>query len=348
MRTPSIFSSVRKKFVDTFNRSNTTDELGIATDGSFWNIVSGVFRISSNRGASTSAASTYPIASVKMPETSRSTTISVKGAQQGTGTALWITDSGNWWAIGIGQKNVTTCQTCSQCNSFSCAGFSTNCVAWSQNCSSFTQPCNAWNQGNSFCSGDYVGNRFCQSSSCSAWNLRNCNKWGANFTCNGWNASTCSTWKCNAWNTGNCNKFSYNARNCSTWSTNCTGWSTSCNSFSTTCTGGFNICNAWSTFECNCVTTFPPYVRLYRSIATVVSQITESIISSIANSFKVTVSGNQITTKVYSDTNLVTQIGSDLVYTPTGATLTNEYGIIIVPSQTNQGDSVDEISIERD
>lgn len=330
----SIFSSVRKKFIDTFNRSNTTDTLDIATDGSLWKSVRGIFRISSNRGATTSSPSTYPIASVNMPETSRPTTISIKGAQQGTGTALWITDSGNWWAVGIGQKNVTTCQTCSQCNSFSCAGWTTSCNSWST-------VCNAYNAGNAFCSGDYVGNRYCRSSSCSAYNFRNCRKWGANFVCNGWNSSNCKSYRCNAWNTGNCNKISYNARNCASSSN-------VCNSFSNNCTGGFNICNAYSTYSCNCVTTFPAFVRIYRSAATVISQITENIIASVANSLKVIISGSQITTKVYSDSDLVTQIGSDLVYTPTGATLTNEYGIIVVPSDTNQGDSVDEISIERD
>jgi hypothetical protein len=50
-----------------------------------------------------------------------------------------------------------------------------------------------------------------------------------------------------------------------------------------------------------------------------------------------------ITTKVYSD-KLVTQIGSDLVYTATGASVSTIYGIVLSPSSYNQGTSLDDYS----
>jgi len=62
---------------------------------------------------------------------------------------------------------------------------------------------------------------------------------------------------------------------------------------------------------------------------------------------KVLTSGTQITTKVYSDPSLVTQIGSDIVYTATGAAISPAYGITVVPSSYSQSYSVGEISIEK-
>ena len=68
--------------------------------------------------------------------------------------------------------------------------------------------------------------------------------------------------------------------------------------------------------------------------------------SSLVNSLKLIVSGNQITAKAYSDTNLTSQIGSDLTFTPTGVTISTSYGIIVTPSVTNQGNSLDDFTIE--
>jgi hypothetical protein len=52
------------------------------------------------------------------------------------------------------------------------------------------------------------------------------------------------------------------------------------------------------------------------------------------------------TIKPYSDTNLSTQIGSDLTYTPTGVAINARYGIMVKPSAYSQGTTIDEISIE--
>jgi hypothetical protein len=62
----------------------------------------------------------------------------------------------------------------------------------------------------------------------------------------------------------------------------------------------------------------------------------------------VSTSGNQITARAFSDTNLVTQIGSDLVYTATGATINTTYGISISPTQYAQSDTIGaSVNIER-
>jgi hypothetical protein len=63
-------------------------------------------------------------------------------------------------------------------------------------------------------------------------------------------------------------------------------------------------------------------------------------------SLKTITSGTQITVKGYSDTNLTTQVGSDLVYNATGAAVTAEYGIVLTPSGYNGTYTVDSVTIE--
>ena len=89
------------------------------------------------------------------------------------------------------------------------------------------------------------------------------------------------------------------------------------------------------------------YLKIRQSVSSTVSTITSALISTAQSigSLKVWTSGNQITARAFSDTNFVTQIGSDLVYTATGATITTQYGIGVSPSAYNQsaiiGTSVD-------
>jgi hypothetical protein len=67
----------------------------------------------------------------------------------------------------------------------------------------------------------------------------------------------------------------------------------------------------------------------------------------LASALKVKTSGSQLTISAYSDPSMISQIGSDLVYTPTGVTITPTFGITIIPSSYNQGYAVDEIQIKR-
>ena len=296
--------AVRKAFFDTFNRSNQSG-LGTASDGSLWDAIRGTFNIVSNK-AEGQTPSGYPLASVSMP--SEAVTINLKGVTQGSTAALWITDSGNWYGIGIDQEPVNcNCQTCSNPG----------------NCSQYSYVCNA---GNYFC--DVVGNRYCSAYStvCSARYY--------NFT--NQTPGPCYAWtrNCNAYNSGNCNASNS---------------SFTCNSASNPC----NAFNATTFYQCNCQTCYPQYVRFIQSIANTISQVTISTVSSIVQSFKVIISAINpsktsatATIKAYSDTNLSTQIGSDLTYTPTGVAINAKYGIMIKPSTYSQGNTIDEISIE--
>jgi hypothetical protein len=84
-----------------------------------------------------------------------------------------------------------------------------------------------------------------------------------------------------------------------------------------------------------------------KSVGSVVSEVFSTTIGAVSQSFRVKTNGNQITVKAYSDPSLVTQIGSDIVHTPTGVTVISTYGITIDPSSYNQGYSVDGVEITK-
>ena len=333
------FASAKKYFIDTFNRSNET--LNAATDGTLWNIIRGTWSVLSNKAYSSTAASSYPLASVKM--VSPNATISLKGVSQGSTAALWVTDSNQWWGIGIDQTTVSastlnpteraitgcTCQTCANTATvanynYVAATYNYSINAYNYVCNSASYPaasynynCNVYNNG--FCNninlypmvgpGQYVyacnvtGNRYCNNSMYPIATY--------NYMCN--SASYPAVY---AYAPGTAQSYPIGNYNTVTY------------------------------YECNCQTCYPQYVRFIQSISGTVTTLTSWIVSTVVNSIKVTTSGSGTTTKIYSDTNLVTQIGSDLTYTPTGVTVTPQYGIMVKPSSYLQGNTIEEITIE--
>jgi hypothetical protein len=368
----SIAAASRKIFRDTFNRANQTG-IGTSSDGSTWNIIRGSFNITSDKADGQTPAN-YPLASVDMPK--EEVTISLSGITQGSTAALWVTDGGNWFGVGIDQESIScNCQTCStpgncastnyQCNvaAYPCQTTNYQCNVAAYPCNGTSFACNAWNSpcnaGNYFC--DVVGNRFCRSytspcnamstpfSPCTRWsrvcnggyNTGNCNMTNSSFMCTTWNrvcplpnqAFPCSTWATV------CNEASYP---CATWSTVCNSASYPCASF-----------NATTFFSCNCQTCFPQYIRFIQSAANTVTTLTSWLVASAIQSIRVIISSVNpaktsatATIKPYSDTNLSSQIGSDLTYTPTGVAINAKYGIMVKPSSYSQGTTIDEITIE--
>ena len=326
----SIASSVRKRFQDTFNRTDNASVVGNASDGSIWTIIRGTWGISTNRASSSTAASSYPLATVSMPFTNIQTDI--VSTAQGSAAALWVTDANNWWAVGMTQEPTN-------CN---CTYFFTTNFFW------FNTNCVGQNAGN--------------------WNASNCNAYGLPPCTGSW------TFTCvGSYNASNCNNFAFNTAN---KSTRCSGsWNASnCNSFSifcpsngsfggSTCNGGWNASNQnagnYFFFTCaqqgsttsgpfeSCSTCYPQYIRILQSVAGTVSlKVQQSMGATLAAAFRVRTSGTQITASAYSDSAAVTQIGSNLVYTATGATITAQNGIMIIPSSLNQGSTVDSVEIK--
>jgi hypothetical protein len=299
----AIASGIRNRLVDTFDRTDTTTDLGRSSDGSLWNAFRGTMKVTGNKATSTDSPNTYPAATVKMPKAD--VTISMTGTGNGSGSLLWATDSGNWWATDVYQYS-----------------YSSN---WYYNAATGNYNCNQ--QGT----------------------VNGCDLSTANYfrTCN-LNGYCCAV--CNAWNSNNIKNAAY----CRTYSY------TGTYSCSNSPTGGYNCIGPYSYTVCNSGTAvysvqfggtyyyYPTYVRILQSVANTISTINSVYVGDnvLVQSLKTLISGNQITVRGYSDANMTTQIGSDLVYTATGAAVTTEYGIVITPSGSGAVNTIDSITIE--
>jgi len=357
-------TSRRKIFKDTFDRGNTTGNLGSASDGSLWSAIRGTFTVSTNKAVSVDAANSYPAATVDM--NTQNASISIKGSTQGSTAALWVTDSGNWFGVGISQTQVSastlsagersligcncgTCEVAGNCASpsypctspsYPCGSPSYPCASPSTNCISWTYTCNV------------TGNRYCSSSwyRCSSY-AYNCNAYNKTGSCkSSWYRCSGYAYNCNAYNAGNCNNATtYTCTGGYAYS--CGGYNYSCGGYFYQCDGGiyYYACggnNATTFTECNCQTCYPQYIRFIQSASNTVTQLASWLVASVVQSFKVVTSGNSVTITPYSDSSLTTQIGSNLTHTATGITINARYGIMVQPSSYNQGNSIEEITIE--
>lgn len=354
-----------------------------------WKSLRGAFSVSGGTATTSTPTTSYPLSVVKMAKTN--VTAQATNMGQGTGLAIWSTDSGNWWGVVTGQNPGETCN-CQTCNAANCNAWYTICnsgnctggynVCGASNCSGYTcngtqnsstcngytcnaYTCNAYTcnayacvPGTTYCSGGYNTSNCCgyyaapgncktynkagncasyyYSTSCSCYNGSYCNGYSCAYYCSSssCSASTCSTSNCTGgWNASTCN-----SSNCSSWTCN----SYSCASW--TCYGTTSYCNAayYYSYTCNCQTCYPAIVRVLRSVSDTVTEVASWTLSSIANSLKVITTGSTVTVRPYSDTNLSTQIGSDLTYTAAGgAKIDTMFGIVVAPSAYNQGNTLD-------
>jgi hypothetical protein len=327
-----VASSVRKRFIDAFSaRSNTTGSLGNATDGSLWDATSQTIQVTSGKAKATttpsSSGTSYPIATVSMPTSNN--TIKIKDVEQGSAAAIWVQSSSDWWMVGIDAEYNTIPGNTS--------------YAYSQNAYTTEQGQNSSNQ---FSFSNYAGpassdwyssssNQFQFSFTNSSTTYKNTISYGGPFFANGpprWfvsytqnsttNYGTGYAW---AWSTNyyvSSNYYYYAAGTSYAYNTASYFYFTSGGNYST-----FSFTNA-TTFA------YSQILRVRQSVGGTVSTITSSIVSAAqtAKSLLVSLSGNQITAKAYSDDNFVTQIGSDLVYTATGANITTRFGIAVSPT----------------
>jgi hypothetical protein len=319
-----------------------------------------------------STSITYRTKGGTTPTAGTVSNIETSGSDGGAGIAIWITDSGNWWGVSYGRGIDTSCN-CSTCTQSACSSWSFsvsyNCIAY-QNYSSTN--CNTWN--------------FQSSDSCQTWQNYtitnyNCIYWTTSTSCNTYSIG--SGYKCIFWQSGPtgfsgnvCVEYSPNYT-CSTWkNTNTCGseyWSSSVGNFcqnwtrswtyqctntvtswspacsSTSSSYGYNCTGTtWSYVTCNCQTCYPPYIRVIQSASNAVTEITRWTLSSMAAAFKVITNSatKVITVRPYKDIAMTTQIGSDLTYTASSATISKKFGIVLSPSDNIQGSKLDDFNIQ--
>lgn len=339
-----VASSVRKRFIDAFSdRSNTTGSLGDATDGSKWTATSQTIQVTSGKAKATTtpsanaSGSSYPIATVDMP--TQNNVIKIKDTEQGAAVAIWVQSSSDWWMVGIDSEYNTIPGNTS--------------YAYSQNAYNTEQGSNGSNQfsfttyagpaGSSwYTSGIFYFINSSQTYAVTGYG-RNYGTTGPTF----FNGPPIYKYAATGYNAtyGSVTNYAYASGTSYYSNTNYYyyasgtgyGWNTA-NYFYFTGGGNYN------TFSFTNATTYAysQILRVKQSVGGTVSTITSSVISAAqtAASLLVSLTGNQITAKAYSDNNFVTQLGSDLVYTATGASISTKFGIAISPSSYQQSDII--------
>ena len=318
-----IASSIRKRFVDNFaSRSNTTGSLGTATDGSLWTAVNGTVQVSSGAAVPTTtpaaagAGSTYPMATVNMPTSDN--IIKMAGTNDGSAAAIWVQSGTDWWMV-----NVEAEQTINANYSYAWQTLYYNYTVYAFTKSTF------WTS---------TAGAFTSTFTNTAFGFASTTTQGA-ATFSRFNSGTKSTFKSTAGGvTTSFGTFGFN------FGAPAQAYSQGISSFSSYTSTGldafspyFSATSTYS-FVSSFTTVKNEYLKIRRSASNVVSIITSQLISTSQSvaSLLVSIVGNVITAKAYSDTNFVTQIGTDLVYTATGATVTTQYGISLAPSTNYQ------------
>ena len=339
---------------DTFTRADTTTGLGTADSGQPWTALRGNWFVKTGAATTTDNPSTYPIATQSIGQGATSVTQTIDSVGDGTGLVLWATDSGNWFAVTSSQSSTTcNCSTCNNgyqtCNSNPCGnnGYCNSSVCGTNAGTPYYSGCNSPYQT---CNHDICGNNAYQVCNIAYYNTGYCC-----YGCGAGGGYGCSSSTPNYYCAFFSNPYYSGCNSCSSaWYNSVCGtnagtpYYSGCNSCytGTTYYAGCNSCTfvPGTTYSCNCQTCYPVVVTVLQSAANVVSQLTSWAISTVASAFSVNAKHDgTITTKVYSD-KLVTQIGSDLIYTATGASVSTIYGIVLSPSSYNQGTSLDDYS----
>lgn len=359
-----LFTAVRERFSDTFVRNNRVD-LGTAEDGSLWTTVRPGLGVNNNRASATNPTD-YPISTVDMP--SSDVTIDLQGVSQGAGAAIWVQSSDDWYAVTIDQtpRNVPeTIEAISANYSYSDRFNSEPGTAispfWS---ATFNAPStspgswtNTWNWKETVFqnqTGNYAYTawntfffkysstffyRYAYFGIISGFTTGSWTTWGWARSGNSFTAFASYTYRtATTVNRSQTNTFSYSVYNPPTFAGNVFAGNFT---YAITIPGFTYTAFAPYTYTITipASTVFDQKVSLRQSIAGNVQLLTSWLVSSaqVIRALKVKLTGNVISTKVYSDSNQVSQIGSDLVYTATGAEVTPKFGLTISPSIYGQG-----------
>lgn len=303
-----------------------------------WKTVRGTWTTSG--GTATTSSTDYPIRTVQM--TNENVSITLQDPGVGTGAALWVSDSGTWWSVVSKQETCSGCGSCSSYVPYNPCGAGGNCVA----SSGYTNAPYSYTQNvASTCSGCSVA---CPGCGVYSYSYYSCSMTYVNGACK--YGSTVPV-------TNYYTTYSYNA--C------CNG--SPAYSYTVPVPGNYvpgnpcaytNPCIGTGGGCASYYNTYPRYLKVYKYAANTLSEMATITLDSVTSfapirALKVLISNSNkaagtatITAKAFSDTNAVTQIGSDLVYNATGISIVTNQGIIASDSAYNQTLSVENIVIE--
>ena len=335
-------------------RSDTSD--GSAT----WSVTRGAWSINSNLATSSTAASSYPLAS--LPLGAASALVSADTPVAGSGIAFGVVDENNWYGAFITRRTATY-----SCNPFSCNPFCcqtsqvTDCNACRTTC--VAQPC---------VNTQYTSNAAKCGTTCTAYKRLESHRF-RQFRCtsSGWvfdqnvPGSSCSECNCSGGSlAGTCNSSNIGAV---TSFKECTGTSGCAETVACGCVQSSansctvcepqpcaNVCNTCSvcTQTCyqTCFQTCTGYhygIQLVRCVSGTISNLalTEGTLDGFQPlSIGVVTTSTGITATAYSGTGR--SGSSTLVVTSTLVPSGTRQGIMIGPSSVSQGSTVDNFYTE--
>lgn len=346
----SLATSVREKFYDIFSaRSNTSGSLGVASDGSRWDKVNGTIQVVSGQAKATttptagSPGTSYPMTTVTMP--TKDNIIELSDIRQGSSVAVWVQSSSDWWMVDVDAVLNTIPGNTNY-------GYSQNAYVPTGNYNAYFYYY-AYNYStaavyNSY-QAPYNGGGYTVASNYFYFLVG----YSVNYSGNSGFSYTNNTPYFHyvaAYSAGYANDVvdTYYQAPYGGGGTYTTPSGNYIYVFTNQSTlGGGTAVYGGGTYYyasyTNATTyTYNEIVRISQSVASVVNTITSSIVSTTQTllSLRVKTSGTQITAQGFSDINFVSQVGSDLVYNATGATITTRFGIAVSPSAYQQSDII--------
>lgn len=351
-------SSVRKRFFDLFQRPNTTSGLGASIYGGLWDQVGDfIFKINDNRATTDDDPSSYPQTTINMSE--EDVDINLNDIDNGSAASLWVTDSGDWFAVGIDQHPIDcNCEVGTECNRWN----GSNVTGYT---TTETGGRNAYQEATgNYCVTNVSGGGT-PNYRTRCYPRNGCSRYIAGGACVQWyNYSYCDQ-EISGYNSLNyrttCNTNFTTRYNAPNFTTNIDGYNA-------------NLCNRWNEYTFDCETCYPQWIRIIQSVAGTVTTLSKTLATEVVQTIKspngtldlyvqespivdfvrsmiLRIRGTQITVEPYSDPGTLNKIeleDGDIVYTPTGAEVTPTYGIMITPSEYNQQKFVGGFQVTRD
>jgi len=363
---------------DSFGRS-TSGSLGNAETSQAWTNRTGTWYANGSQAQSDTAASSYPVASVTYPSNDVTVSASVSA---GTGPAVWVTSSGDWYAAILFQTQVNGTYPCNcSCNghyegysSPAWCGANCNVCGTGQSCTTTYTPALSYT-AQTFVRWAYSYSAVVTARRCSNAQVQDPNNYNCFSTsdCYSGGASSACEYGCpSGGEIGQPGLYScytavyssstvYYCADASTPSggvcpsTSCTSACVSCydyacgtNSGSYFVSGGsYPNCDQYGASCQTCGTLVNAYyLRILKSVGGVVTSPAADItLSSAPAAIKMTTSGNTITYQAYSDTSLSSPLGSQGSITETSPTKVQNYGIIKAPTSYGQSSTVDNFKV---
>lgn len=362
-----MMANAKRIITDTFNRANGS--LGTTSSGHPWSVLRGTWSISSSQATSSTAGSSYPLASVDLG--AQNIIVSADITDGGPGVAFWVTDANSWWASSVNYRTTSGCTGAGgnsssgggDCGTYTsptygpstCSGPGGNGTSGGGNCGTFYPATSgtacSWTQTGSTTSSGFA----ILENPCTGELTTNVISSSTTYSCSG-GKTLCNTNQC-------CDVVPplYSCSNC-TSATSSTVYTVYANQNYTPATPG--TLAYWSGslvsgpqltqgyYSGSTQTTYHTDLKLYSSVSGTVTNTATSTLNSNtsgyskANSIKVTTAGESISVQAFSSAGLSSQLGSTLTYSATGANRGTKSGIVKTPSDANAGSVLDNFATE--